>query len=146
MERIRNWKQRFPRVEFRPGAAALLATFVVATALALFDISLEAWVAYASAGVTAFGAGWLLLKVDGYRLHDLPRVVRLPVQVIGLGSLWLLASHIYEIYLRSGFDAAYHTFVITFAIPYAQGLFIGFLYYSGVLLLRRSPSQAAESD
>ncbi len=138
MRLLERLRALLPRVEFAPGAAALIATFALATLVALFDVGLESWIAYASAGVTAFAAGWVLLRVDGYRLHDLPRFVRWPIQGIGFGSLWLLAGHFYQTYLDTGFDEAFHAFVIGFSIPYAQGLFIGFLYYAGVILLRRS--------
>lgn len=133
--------RRRPRVHVR--ARILIWTFAAATVVWIVEGTYEGWIAYASATVTAYAAGVVLIGLDGYNLADLPGYVRVALSVIGIFSGWLIVGNIYQSYLDAGFGDAFHNFALLFAIPYAQGLLVAFFLWAGIREVRGSPESGA---
>jgi hypothetical protein len=110
---------------------------VLATVFWVFEGTYDGWVAWASATVTACAAGLLILRLDGLRLAPFPRYARWWLSGFGFLAGWFIVGHIYQTHLDSGFGEALHDFALLVAIPYLQGLLVGFFFWVGIREARR---------
>jgi hypothetical protein len=123
---------RIPAFHIHPSARPLFWTAIVATVIWVFEGTYEGWVAWASATVTAYAAGLVILKLDGLRVADFPRYVRWWLYGFGIFSGWFIVGHIYQTRLDLGFGEAFHDFALLVAIPYVQGVLVGFFLWGGI--------------